>query len=274
MRSLRRSALVAALLLAGSVVGVAACSSEAPPEEPAAEEVRRHRHGAVDAVVETALDYAALSNEQRGQILAIRDEVRERRSDRKALAKEMRGTASAIVRSGTTDSDQFDEAIERASAAIEERVEMSSDAVKEIHALLSAAQRAEVAEGLRERIDHRWGKKRRDGHVGLKRIAAELMLSPDQQAKMEAIRDDMLGQSKQLRPSAEELYDLVDAFQGEDFAAALDAFHAEKAPLLREKLARAGDHADAVLGLLETTQREALAEIIEQGPKALAPQAE
>jgi Spy/CpxP family protein refolding chaperone len=270
MTKSRRPLFVALFLAAGAAAtSLPACNS-APEQEapPVQQEVGRHRHGAVNAVIDAAIAHGDLTDAQLETITAIRDEVKAQHHDRKAFREEMRVAASEIVRSGTTDSEQFDAMVEKAATAIEERVQLSSSAVKEIHGLLSPDQRVAVAEALRNRIDARWGKARRDRHEAFEKFSEELMLTDEQVAGIEKVRKEMLGEAKRLRPTAEELYDLVDAFETEQFAEALDAFHADKGPLLREKLATAGDHADTVLGLLETDQRDVLAQLIEEGPEA------
>ena len=267
-----RRPLFFALFLAAGAAATSLPACNAGPEEEAApvrEEVRKHRHGAVSAVVDTAIEYGNLDEAQLEAVTAIRAEMKTQRQDRKAFRQEMKEAASAIVRSGTTDSAQFDAMVDKAATAIEQRVELSSAAVKEIHELLSPEQRVAVAEGLRDRIDAKWGKARRDRHEAFEKFSEELMLTDEQIAGIEKVRKEMLGEAKRLRPTAAELYGLVDAFETAESGAALDAFHADKAPLLRDKLATAGDHADVVLGLLEDDQRDVLAELIEQGPRAL-----
>lgn len=270
MTKSRRPLFVALFLAAGAAAtSLPACNVGSEPEAPPVqEEVRRHRHGAVSAVVDTAIEYGDLSDAQLEAVTAIRAEMKAQRHDRQAFRQEMKAAASAIVRSGTTDSEQFDAMVEKAAVAIEERIELSSAAVVAIHELLTPEQRVAVAEGLRDRIDAKWGKARRDRHEAFEKFSEELMLTDEQIAGIEKVRKEMLGEAKRLRPTAEELYGLVDAFETADFPAALDAFHADKAPLLREKLATAGDHADVVLGLLEEDQRDVLAELIEDGPEA------
>lgn len=271
MTKSRRPLFVALFLAAGAAATSLPACTAGPEEEapPVQEQVRKHRHGAVSAVVDTAIEYGDLDDAQLEAVTAIRAEMKAQRKDRKAFKREMKEAASEIVRSGTTDSAQFDAMVDKTAKAIEERIELSSTAVKEIHELLSPDQRVAVAEGLRDRIDQKWGKTRRDRHEAFEKFSEELMLTDEQIAGIEKVRKEMLGEAKRLRPTAEELYGLVDAFETEEFPAALDAFHADKAPLLREKLATAGDHADVVLGLLENDQRDVLAELIEQGPRAL-----
>ncbi len=272
MSKMRRHLVFAALALS-SATAVAACASSEEEPEPTVQEVRQHQRGALHAVINASMEAADLTTDQKAEIETIRDRFRTDDETRHKLREEMRTTASEIVRDGTTQTERFDAAVERAATAIETRIEMSSQAVKDVHALLTPEQRVAVAEVLRERVDEKWGKVRRDRHEGFRQFATELALTPEQVAEIEKVRDRVLGQSKRLRPTAEELYDLIGAFETEDFAAALDDFHAEKAPLLREKLANAGDNADTVLGILEDEQRALLADIIEDGSGVLKPNA-
>ena len=62
------------------------------------------------------------------------------------------------------------------------------------------------------------------------------------------------------------MHALVDAFEGDDFGAALDALHAEKAEFLRAHVARAGDRTDTVLAIFTPEQRDLLADLILEGP--------
>jgi len=273
MSKMRRHLVLAALALS-SATAVAACASTEEEKEPTVQEVRHHQRGALNAVIEASMEAADLTTDQRAEIETIRDRFRPDDETRRKLREEMRSTASEVVRDGTTQTERFEAAVERAATAIEARIEMSSLAVKDVHELLTPEQRTAVAGVLRERVDQKWGKVRRDRHEGFRQFTTELALTPEQIAEIEKVRDRVMGQSKRLRPSAEELYDLIAAFETEDFAVALDDFHAEKAPLLRDKLADAGDNADAVLGILEDEQRALLADIIEEGGGVLKPHGE
>src|SRR5690606_27104373 len=186
-----RALTVVAVAIA--LAGVSACakSSEEPPP---VERVHRHR-GAVQVVIETTLEKAGPSEAQRAQIDAIRERIEADHEARAALREELRAAASDIVRAGTAESQQFDAALDRATEAVEKRAAIGIAAVQEIHAMLTPAQRSAVAEGLRERIDARWGKRQRKHHDGLKKLTAELMLEADQAEALREIRDEVLGQT-------------------------------------------------------------------------------
>ena len=92
------------------------------------------------------------------------------------------------------------------------------------------------------------------------------MLSKLQIDQLGTIKKELLGESKQLRPTREEMLELVTAFEGEDFATTLDAFREKKLALLKVRVANAGKRADSVLSIFTPEQREILADLILEGP--------
>src|SRR5690606_18101097 len=125
-------------------------------------------------------------------------------------------------------------------------------ALEEIHGLLEPEQRAVVADSIRARLDERFGERkdrekgRRDG---VQRLASHLLLSPKQVDELMALKKELVGEKRELRPSREELYGLVDAFEGEDFGATLDTMLEGKSKVLRARVARAGERTDKVLSI-------------------------
>lgn len=271
---------VAALLSAGACT-VRTDRTQQPdrsPTQEATEQVaegadehhRHHHHRPLRVVFETVLEHGDLTAEQAETVEAIRADLRFGREAKGRMKKQMRSAAIDIVRSGTADSEQFDQTVDQAAAAIEERMSAHGDAMKELHAILDADQRAAVADILRQRIDERWGKHHRHRHKkGLKKLATHLMLSHFQITKLKALHQQLAGEGKRLKPSREELMALVDAFEGEDFDQAVDEFHREKMAMLHARLSRAGEVTDTVLSLLSSGQRDLLADLIEHGPRAI-----
>jgi hypothetical protein len=260
--------LIASVGIASSAF-VAACTAEVD-EKPKVEQLqeRSHHRGPVTHVIEAARAHGSLTAEQVAAIDAIEARVDIAKEDKAAIKDKLRTAASTVVRSGTADSEQFDEAVDVAMTAVEERIALVSESLAEIHGMLDADQRAAVADALRTRIAERYEarKQRRAHRKGLSKLASRLMLDADQQEKLKAMKKELLSDRKRLRPSREELESLIDAFEGDDFVAAMDTFHAEKLALLRTRVADAGAHADTMLSLLDDKQRKALAELIELGP--------
>jgi uncharacterized membrane protein len=271
----RRFAAAAGLVL---VVGVGACvatsdggdrADELSARQLAAEGGRHHFRAPVKVVLDAALSLDDLSAEQEQILNAIEQELAEQGESHRAVGEELRTSAVAVVRSGSVDRLKLDQSLDQAMEVIEERMGDITDAVEEIHETLDAEQRARVADVLRERIANRFGQ--HHDHTrheqGFKRFAAHLMLSALQIDELKALRKELLGERKHLRPSEAELLGLVDAFEGEDLRPALEAFQAGRLAIMRERMAEAGERADSVLSIFTPGQRELLADLIEQGPR-------
>lgn len=269
MTTYRRKWIFIATVGLASTLGMVACSTQVEDKPKVEQEKQRDHRGPAVIVADAALDNAELTAEQVSRITEIRDRAQVDREDRSALKKELRESASEIVRDGTAGTERFDEAVDKAMAAFEERIEISSAALAEIHGLLDAEQRAVVADALRAHIDARFAKyeRRKAKRKRFGKIATHLALTGVQMDKLDKAREELIKEKKGLRPSREQLDDLVDAFETDDFVAKMNAFHEDKLTLMREHVAKAGDHVDAVLTILDEDQRHVLAELIILGPK-------
>jgi Spy/CpxP family protein refolding chaperone len=274
LRALRLAAAAGCVALVGAAA--AACAAKvdhkAPEDESTVTQLStpRHRHfrGPVSVVIEAARDHAELGVEQRQTLDTIVRELEEDRGSWRELRGKLKRSALAIVRSGSADSEAFEQSVSEAVRAVEQRVQRNTDALEEIHAILTPEQRSAVATALRAQIEKRLGQ--RDGQQrhreGFRRFASQLMLSKLQLAQLEAIKTELLGEKQQLHPTREELFALVDAFEGDGFGTALGAFRAKKAIVLRARIASAGKRTDTVLSILTREQRELLADLILEGP--------
>ncbi|MBW2527235.1 MAG: hypothetical protein JRI23_23845 [Deltaproteobacteria bacterium] len=231
-----------------------------------------HHHKPLRVVFEAALEHGDLSAVQAATVREIQADLRSDREERRARREKLRAAAVEVVRSGTADSKQFEQAVQKATAAIEERMQAHSDALIELHAILDVDQREGVADALRARLEKRFGERRAKKHrhrKGLERIVAYLMLSQLQIDELRAMHRELMGPEKRLRPTREELESLVTAFEGDQFEAALESFQKGKVALLNEHIARAGEHTDTVLAILDAGQRALLADLIERGPRGV-----
>jgi Spy/CpxP family protein refolding chaperone len=263
-----------------AIVGAAACAAkvdqQAPRDELTAKELTRHgaRHfrGPVSVVIEAAHEHGKLSADQAQALATIARELEADRAGRRQLREQLRSSAVAVVRAGGAGSAHFERSVGEAVLAVEERVRRNTDALEEIHATLRPEQRAAVAAALRARIVKKLGEggaregeqRRRDG---FRRFASHLMLSKLQLAQLETIKHELLGEKQQLHPSREELFSLVDAFEGDGFGSALDTLRGKKTAILRSRIANAGQRTDTVLSIFTPEQRELLADLILQGPR-------
>lgn len=271
--SRHRLLLAGALAASAAVACAAQVDQKAPePEVPAQEAARaerHHFHGPVAVVIETAKAQAQLTATQRATLDTIAEDLKLDRADRIKLRERLRASAVNVIRSGVTDSKEFESSVSEATRAFEERLDQHLAALEEVHATLTPEQRKTVAAALRTRIDEKYGAKdaAARGERGVKRFTKELMLSKLQVDKLKTLRKELFGEKQQLRPSREELHELVNAFEGDDFRTALNSFRAKKAVVIRSHAASAGKRADSVLTIFTPEQREILADLILHGPR-------
>ncbi len=238
--------------------------TDVAPAQLAAESAR-HLHGPVNAILTATRENVQLTASQKQTLSAIASDLRTDRSSRHAMHEELRSSAAAVVRSGTADSALFNKSVNEAVRVFTQRADAVESALEELHATLTPAQRKAVAAALRARIDQRYG--HRHHRRGFRRIASYLMLSTQQVDALEAMKKKLLGEQKRLRPSRKELVALANAFQGDNFDSALEAFRADKLAILREHVARAGQRTDTVLAIFTPEQRDLLADLILRGPE-------
>lgn len=263
-------AIASGAVLLGAVACAAKVDPPAEQQKVSTQELgthHRHMHGPVNVIIQEARARADLTAEQAATLTTIQDELGRDRAGRKQLRDKLRKSAVAIVRSGSADSKQFDDSVATAVKAIEERMDRTADALEEIHGTLRPAQRAAVAAGLRARIEEKMGRKDQRHQGRFQQFASELMLSTAQVDALKRIHKELRGENKQLRPSREELLGLVDAFEGESFREALNAFRAKKRGILRDRVKDAGKRTDSVLAIFTPEQRELLADLILEGPR-------
>lgn len=225
----------------------------------------RHFHGPVNAVIAATRANVQLTAAQKQTLKAIESDLRTGRTSRHAMHKQLRSSAAAVVRSGTADSALFNKSVDEAVHIITKRADAMTNALEELHATLTPDQRKTVAAALRARIDRRYGHHHR--RRGFRRLASYLMLSTQQVDALEAMKKKLLGEQKRLRPTRKQLLALADAFQGDHFDSALEAFRADKLAILRAHVALAGERTDTILGIFTPEQRDLLADLILKGPE-------
>lgn len=263
-RARRAFLTVAAAVGTAALTGLAACKSWVSPAEEPAEQPRSG--GPLSMFFDTVSEHGELSTEQEGALVAIRERTMGDREAKRAMRKRMRAAASEIVRGGSTDSEEFDRAVAQAMEGIEERIQVGSTALKEVHALLDAKQRELVAEAMRERVAERAAQRREGERKGaFRKIATQLMLDAVQLGALDRAREAMVARRDQIRPSEQEIGDVIDAFETDEFGAELDELTSAKLAMMREHIAEAGGHVDGALAILTPDQRQLLAEIIADG---------
>lgn len=281
---MKRQALALAATVSLAVTGAIACTAkvEEGSKETAKVDVRestkalthegrrhQHLHGPLRIVLQAARADASLSDAQLESLAAIESDLKRERAGRKALRERLKRSAVAVVRAGNADSPEFDASVKEAISAFKERADQHADALEEIHGVLTPAQRSAVAIKLRAHVAEQLGAprdtKRRE--EGFKRFANELMLSTLQVEKLRTMKTELLGETQRLRPTAEEAYALIDAFEGDDFRTALNAYRAKKLAILEKRVESAGQRTNSVLSIFTAEQRTLIADLILEGPK-------
>ncbi len=259
---------VVALVAATAAVGVSACANQDPPKEEVKAESQQWR-GPLTVVAEQALERTDITAEQRTAIETIQVAHEAGHAEREILREKFRAAASDIVRSGRADTEEFDNAVDEAMSTFEARAKATSDAVIEIHALLEPEQRAAMAVALRDHVEERYAQaaKRRAKRERFNKVATHLALTGVQLDELKQVTKELVKEKKSMKPAKDELLALIDAFAEEGFEEKVAAFHAEKFELMRQHVAKASAQADNVLSLLDDTQREVLADLIELGPE-------
>lgn len=270
-----RARRVLAFSAAAVLIGVVACAARVgdPGQKQdvqataLAEHGARQLHGPVSAVLAATRAHGQLTASQARRLSTIESELRVARGGRRAMHERLRSSAAAVVRSGTADSAAFHRSVDDALRVFTQRADAATNALEELHAVLKPAQRKAVAAALRARIDEKYGRLHRGRHHrALQRLASYLMLTPRQVDQLRALRRQLFGEKKHLRPSRAELTALVDAFEGDNFDSALEAFRADKLAILRQRVAHAGERTDTLLAIFTPAQRDLLADLILDGP--------
>lgn len=261
-----------------AAVEIAACGThDDVQQEQALElqqvETQRQWRGPIGVAVEVALTKTAVSEPQAIALRHIGESARFDAVKRDQIRDGLSSAAIEIVRIGNTDTEQFEAAVSRASSIIEEHLLETNRAFKEIHTILEPGQRVELAAVFRDRINERF--RRFEGEHGelhrrsaFKRFAKHMALTAAQVLQLERLRDMLRDENERerLHPTREQLLALVDAFEGDSFAGAVDAFHAEKIKIMRKRVASVGEHTNWVLSIFSDGQRVVLADLIDRGP--------
>lgn len=267
-------AAAASLMLASTATACAAKVEQKAPSEANTEELgradakARHFRGPVARVIETVKLNGNLDADQKATVDTIQTELEADHEGRRELHEKLKTSAIDLIRSGSAQTPEFERSVKEAVAAIEERIQQGTDALEEIHAILRPEQRKSVAAAMRVKIEERYGRAKDDKrHEGtFKKFASHLVLSQLQVEQLKTIKQELLSDKEQLRPSREEMLALVDAFEGENFSTELDAFHVKKSKILQAHVRKAGQRTDSVLAVFTRQQRELIADLVLEGP--------
>ena len=295
----RRTRVLGTILLmsGGAAIGCGGTSANTTPtvtagrtaasdDEPTAgllEHHRYHHHGGVTLFIAMSLDTLGVSPEERAAVERIRTDLHARMEPARAAEQELLAALADGVAAGTVDTARVDAALAKVTATAAAVHDASADALNELHALLSAPERAALV----DKVEAHWAvwqsanaADAAASHAGdrLATLAADLELTSDQVDKIRAGLDE---RTKIMPLDSREidahLRAFGAAFQGEKFdARTLTTANSANAHMVGWGAARMAHFVEDVNPVLTPEQRirfaTMLREHVAHNPSAERPQ--
>jgi len=248
MRAMRQvTGRVAVLLLgAAAVFGCAgSAASNGSPRAPVAgvggeeedataglvEHHRHHHHGGVTLLIAMSLDTLGVSPEQKAAVEKIRRDLHARMEPARAAEQSLLVTLADGLAGGAIDSAKVDAAVGQLSSAAAGVNDASTDALNQLHAVLTPPQRVALVDKLEAHWSV-WQKANTEESDHLAQLTVELGLAPDQVDR--------------IRVSLPEGMKVVPRFDAQEVSAHIQAFcDAFKAPTFDAKTLTTGGAATA-----------------------------
>ncbi len=181
------------LLGTGAVLGCGgSAATQAPPasvagasaeEEDATagliEHHRHHHHGGVTLLIAMSLDTLGLSPEQRPAVEKIRSDLHARMEPARAAEQNLLGTLADGLAAGVIDPAKVDAAVAQLTSAAANVHDASTDALNQLHGVLTPPQRAALVDKLEAHWSV-WQRANTDEDDHLTQLTADLALTPDQ----------------------------------------------------------------------------------------------
>ena len=276
--TLRKIRITAAVLLgAFAPVGCGGGSANTPPPATAAsasdiddvsagltEHHRHHHHGGVTLLIALSLDTLGVPPEQRTAVEKIRSDLHARMEPARAAEQRLVATLADGLAAANLDAASVDAAVARVVVAAAKVHDASADALNELHAVLTPAQRAALV----EKVEAHWAVwqkanaeetgPRNPDHGQLAMLATDLDLTRDQVDQIRAgLGEGMKAVPRlDLQEIATHLRAFGDAFRGDKFdARVLTTANGANAHLAGWGAARLAHFIEAVSPVLTPDQR-------------------
>ncbi|HTQ44783.1 MAG TPA: Spy/CpxP family protein refolding chaperone [Polyangiaceae bacterium] len=256
--------------------GAQPASPAAAPEQGEAEE-HRHHHGGVIALIAMSLKDLDLSADQKAAVEKVRAALVTKMEPARAAGQDLSNTLADGVAAGSVDRAKADAAIGKLVAQVQAAHGSSLDAMNQLHAVLTPAQRAALVDKLQEHFE-KW--KEANGHEdqeGQHRSGPMLGLVKDlslSQSEAQQIKDSYRnllkasapaagGQDHQHKDVADHLQAFGTAFKADKFNAhALAGASAAAGSMARWGATRMARFLEAAAPVLTPDQRTKLAQLI------------
>jgi Spy/CpxP family protein refolding chaperone len=243
------------------------------PELAEGDEHRRGGHGGVGALIAMSLKDLDLSADQRAAVDKVKTDLAAKMDPARAAGKDLANVLADGVAAGSIDRAKVTPAIDHLVALVQDQQDASLDALNQLHAILTPAQRTSLSDGLLAHFG-KWkeaqGRDDQDdgrNHSGhLVAIARELGITPDQAKQIKTSFHDLMKASP-LEPEPphvqEHLQLLAAAFKTDAFdAKTLKSGPSASASMVRWGTTRRERFLEAAVPVLTADQRTRLAQII------------
>jgi len=225
---------------------------------------RHHHHGGVTLLLAMSLDTLGLPPEQRPAVEKIRSDLYARMEPARAAEQSLLGTLADGLVAGAFDTAKVDAAVTQLTTAAASVHDASSDALNQLHDVLTPPQRAALADKLEAHWSV-WQRANTDDHDRLTQLTADLALTPEQVDKIRATEAESMKALPRFDASKVAAYvrTLGDAFRAPTFdAKALTAGSAATVDMAGWGAAHMARFVESVSPVLTPEQRATLAQIL------------
>jgi Spy/CpxP family protein refolding chaperone len=227
---------------------------------------RHHHHGGVTLLIAMSLDTLGLSPQQKPAVEKIRSDLHARMEPARGAEQNLLGTLADGLATGALDPAKMDVAVAKLTSATASVHDASTDALNQLHSVLTPPQRAALVDKLEAHWSV-WQRANTDENDRLTQLAADLTLTPDQVHRIRASQSEATkaGQGFDPQEVAAHIRAFGDAFRAQTFdAKALTTGGAATAHMVGWGAAHMAHFIEAVSPVLTPEQRGKLAQILRQ----------
>ena len=249
---------------------VAGASTDSEEEEAATaglvEHDRHHHHGGVTLLLAMSLDTLGLSPEQKPAVEKIRRDLHAQMEPARAADQNLLGTLADGLAAGVLDPAKVDVAVAQLTSAAASVHDASTDALNQLHDVLTPPQRAALVDKL-EAHWLVWQRANTDENDHLTQLTADLMLTPDQVDKIHMSQAESMKAEPRFDPQEVETHIRAfgDAFRAQTFdAKALTTGGPATAHMVGWGAAHMAHFIESVSPVLTPDQRGKMSQILRQ----------
>jgi Spy/CpxP family protein refolding chaperone len=227
---------------------------------------RHHHHGGVTLLIAMSLDTLGLSPEQKPVVEKLRSDLHARMEPARAAEQNLVGTLADGLAAGMLDPVKVDAAVAQLTRAAATVHDASTDALNQLHGVLTPPQRAALVDKLEAHWSV-WQRANTDESDHLAELTADLDLTPDQVGKIRTSQAEAMKALPRFdsQEVAAHIRAFGDAFRGPTFdAKTLTTGGAATAHMVGWGAAHMAHFIESVSPVLLPEQRGKLAQMLRQ----------